>query len=57
MIKYKHGGITHRLAYCKTCNWNNDGYKEALRKAKDHCEKTGHNITMDRFVNNIVYWT
>ena len=57
MIKYKYGGIVGRIAHCQKCGWYDEGYRDALIKARKHSKETGHTIAIEtatsgRVVNN-----
>lgn len=47
MAKYKHIGIIHRIAHCENCDWQEEGYKLAMKKAKQHSKETGHKINIE----------
>lgn len=39
--------LVHGIMYCQKCDWKEEDYLTALKKARKHVEKTGHKVTGD----------
>ena len=40
-------GVVHALAYCKDCDWINEGYKNAQATAAIHARKHRHKVDVE----------
>lgn len=47
MAKYKRQGMIHRIAHCNNCDWKEENMNTAMKKAKEHAEKTNHRISIE----------
>lgn len=54
MAKYKRKGMIHRIAHCENCDWQDEGFKTSMRKAKEHAEKTGHRINIETGIWGVI---
>lgn len=39
--------LVHGLADCQTCGWNEEDYKTAAKKGREHANKTGHIVHIE----------
>lgn len=45
--KVDKGCVTHCLAVCRECDWCDDSYERAGRRARAHVAKTGHMVDVE----------
>lgn len=53
LVNTSSGKVGER-AWCVTCGWSNENYKNALATGKRHCEATGHKVECEQAIS-IVY--
>ncbi len=46
--------VVHCIAQCKNCDWNDDGFKDAARKASRHSREKGHAVLVEQGVTYTV---
>ena len=39
--------LVHAVAYCSDCDWEETGYKIAVKKGRDHARRTGHKVSVE----------
>ena len=39
--------LIHAIASCRDCDWEEEGYKVAQKKAREHAKKTGHTVDIE----------
>lgn len=37
----------HALANCRDCKWSEEDYETAVRKGREHANKTGHTVDIE----------
>lgn len=40
-------GLIGAMAHCRDCEWEEEWYKTAQRKAREHAQKTGHTVDLE----------
>lgn len=39
--------LIHAIAQCQDCDWDEEDYKVAQKKAREHAIKTGHTVDVE----------
>lgn len=47
-MRYKHRGLIGCIAHCNNCDWQEEDYIKAMRKAREHAIKTGHRVSIEK---------
>jgi hypothetical protein len=43
----KTGGVCHAIAACDDCDWKEEDYQTAQRKAREHVRRAGHRVAVE----------
>ena len=51
-------GCYHAVAKCRDCDFEDQDWRTARQSASDHCDKTGHKMSMEvgYITNDGYYW-
>jgi len=41
-------GTIHCIAKCRECNWTEENFKIAMKKAREHSKNTGHIVDAEQ---------
>ena len=39
--------LIHAIAQCQDCDWSEEDYKVAQKRAREHAKKTGHTVDLE----------
>lgn len=45
--RYKRPGLIHALAFCQDCDWSEEWFPIAVKKAQIHAKQTGHTVDVE----------